>query len=73
MYHYEPNPNWRLLSATSRRHLEQIQENFTFPWIQYSFVLQRHAGMYEATVGVPALGKQTDRFESYLLIYMWII
>jgi hypothetical protein len=60
LYHYVPNPNWRLLSDTYVRHLEKNRKNVTFPWIEYSFVLQRHAGMYEATVGMPALGKKSD-------------
>lgn len=45
------------MSATARMHLEEYGDN-TFPWIQYSFVLQRHASMYEVTVGVSALGKK---------------
>jgi hypothetical protein len=40
-------------------HLEQFGDNSTFPWIEYDFVMQRHSAKYEATVGVPALGKQT--------------
>jgi hypothetical protein len=48
-------------------HVEQIMENITFPWIEFNFVLQRHAGMYEATVGIPALGKKSDHMLSYLV------
>jgi hypothetical protein len=55
LHHYKSNPNWRLLSATSEGHVNKIHENSTFSWILYNFVLQRHAGMYEATVGIPAL------------------
>lgn len=63
--HYEPNPEWKLLSATSTRHFQTFRDNTTFPWIEYSFVMQRHSRMYEATVGVPVLGKQsTDLLES---------
>ena len=64
LYHYEPNPNWRLLSATSEVHLDKPLMDFTFPWIEYKFVMQRHAGMYEATVGIPALGKKSDHLQS---------
>jgi hypothetical protein len=67
LFHYEPNPEWKLLSATSSRHLENTTDNTTFPWIEYSFVMQRHSRMYEATMGIPALGKQNAdlvRFDS---------
>jgi hypothetical protein len=64
LYHYEPNLNWKLLSATSVRHIDEVMVNLTFPWIEYKFVLQRHAGMYEATVGIPALGKKSDHVQS---------
>jgi hypothetical protein len=62
LIHYEPNPDWKLLSATSRRELMELEENSIFPWIRYNFILQRHSRMYEATVGVPALGKKTIGF-----------
>jgi hypothetical protein len=58
LIHYDPNPEWKLLSATSQRHLEDHGENMTFPWIQYSFVMQRHSTKYEATFGIPAVGKK---------------
>jgi hypothetical protein len=45
------------------RHLEELVV-FNFTWIEYKFVLQRHAGMYEATVGIPALGKKSDHLQS---------
>ncbi|KDR17732.1 Neuronal acetylcholine receptor subunit beta-3 [Zootermopsis nevadensis] len=67
IYHYEPNSEWKLLSATSRRHLENSGENSTFPWIQYSFVMQRHSGMYEATIGIPALV-----LSSLVLLSFWL-
>jgi hypothetical protein len=54
------------LSATSKRHLDNLDNllvDFTFPRIEYKFVLQRHAGMYEATVGIPALGKKSDHLQ----------
>jgi hypothetical protein len=57
LVHYEPNPEWKLLSATSSREFKDLEDDSVFPWIRYSFVLQRHSRMYEATVGVPALGK----------------
>jgi len=47
--------------------MDNVLVNHTFPWIQYNFVLQRHAGMYEATVGVPALGKKSDQLQSSLI------
>lgn len=52
-----PNREWNLLSATARKHLENYGDNDTFPWIQYSFVMQRHSSLYEATLGVSALSK----------------
>lgn len=55
---YKPNREWNLLSATARKHLEDYGNNVTFPWIQYSFLLQRHSSMYEATLGVSALSKK---------------
>ncbi|XP_021923177.1 neuronal acetylcholine receptor subunit beta-3-like isoform X2 [Zootermopsis nevadensis] len=55
LLNYKPNREWNLLSATARVHLEDYGNNSTFSWIQYSFVLQRHSSMYEATLGVSAL------------------
>ncbi|XP_069678414.1 neuronal acetylcholine receptor subunit non-alpha-3-like isoform X1 [Periplaneta americana] len=55
LFNYKPSRHWNLLSATARRHVERYGDNQTFPWIRYSFVLQRHSSMYQATVGVPAL------------------
>jgi len=63
LYHYQPNPNWRLLSATTEMHLDNYLD-YNFPWIEYTFVLQRHAGMYEAIVGIPALGKKSDHLQN---------
>lgn len=67
LIHYEPNPEWKLLSATSSRELKELEENSIFPWIRYNFVLQRHSRMYEATVGIPALV-----IASLVLISFWI-
>jgi len=55
---YKPNREWNLLSATARKHLDDYRYNATFPWIQYSFVMQRHSSLYEATMGVSALSKK---------------
>jgi len=58
LLNYKPNREWNLLSATARKHLENYGNNVTFPWIQYSFVMQRHSSLYEATLGVSALSKK---------------
>jgi hypothetical protein len=58
LLNYKPNREWNLLSATARKHLENYRDNATFPWIQYSFVMQRHSSLYEATLGVSALSKK---------------
>jgi hypothetical protein len=58
LLNYKPSREWNLLSATARKHLEDYGSNITFPWIEYSFVLQRHSSLYEATLGVSALGKK---------------
>ena len=58
MLNYKPNREWNLLSATVRKHLEEYANNVTFPWIQYSFVMQRHSSLYEATLVVSALSKK---------------
>lgn len=55
LLNYKENREWNLLVATVRMHLEDYGSNKTFPWIQYSFVLQRHSSLYEATLGVSAL------------------
>jgi len=47
-----------MMSATARKHLEEYGNNVTFPWIQYSFVMQRHSSLYEATLVVSALSKK---------------
>ncbi|XP_023726354.1 neuronal acetylcholine receptor subunit beta-3 isoform X2 [Cryptotermes secundus] len=52
---YKGNREWNLLSATVRMHLEDYGNNNTFPWIQYSFLLQRQSSLYVATLGVSAL------------------
>jgi len=58
LLNYKPNREWNLMSATARKHLEEYRNNATFPWIQYSFVMQRHSSLYEATLVVSALSKK---------------
>lgn len=64
---YKPNREWNLLSATARKHLDDYRYNATFPWIQYSFVMQRHSSLYEATMGVSAL-----MFSVIVLTTFWL-
>jgi hypothetical protein len=58
LLNYKPNREWNMMAATARKHLENYGNNVTFPWIQYSFVMQRHSSLYEATLVVSALSKK---------------
>ena len=62
---YNLNREWHVAESGAALTVDLHDNNLTYPYATFKFVLERHSGTYAATVVVPAGGNEIFRKRSY--------